>query len=150
MSSKRLILVSAALVTVALGSAACGSRERAAAAPGAESVAGAEGLRLRIKQGGRYFVADEPGALTAEQLAQRLENEDPARFGKSIYVLGDPGISGYDVVLATNAAGAAGFTRAAGIANYREVAGKGARLDTWETELRRPSPSTARDTAPRK
>jgi biopolymer transport protein ExbD len=149
MSSKRVILFSAALFTVALGSAACGSREHAASAPGAQS-AGAEGLRLRIKQGGQYFVADEPHALTAEQLAQRLKSEDPARFGKSIYVLGDPGISGYDVVLATNAAGAAGFTRAAGIANYREDAGKGARLDTWEVELHRPSPNQARDTAPRK
>lgn len=39
------------------------------------------GLKLRIKAVGQYFVADEPGALTAKQLAQRLKREDPARFG---------------------------------------------------------------------
>jgi hypothetical protein len=150
MSSERLILVSAALLTLALGSAACGSRERAASAPGAQSVGSADGLKLRIRPGGRYFVADEPGALTAEQLAARLRSEDPARFGKSIHILGDPGIVGYDVVMATNAAGEAGFTRATGVANYREDAGQGARLETWETELRRRAPNPARDTAIRK
>ena len=147
MSSKSLTLISAALFTLGF-SAACGSRERAASSPGAESTA-ADGLKLRIKPGGRYFVADEPGALTAEQLSHRLKGEDPARFGKSIYVLSDPGTVGYDVAVATNAASDAGFTRAAGIANYREDAGKGSRLDTWEIELRKRAPNVARDTAPR-
>lgn len=151
MSSKRPLLLCTALAALTFA-AACGSPDqRAPSAPAAQTAVAAEGLKLRIKPGGRYFVADESSALTAEQLATRLKREDPSRFGESVYVLSDPGIVGYDVVLAMNAAQDAGFTRAEGLANYREDAASGVRPSPWEMDLsRQRSHGAAQDTALRK
>jgi biopolymer transport protein ExbD len=151
MPSTRPLLVCTALLTIAFGAAACDSQDqRAPSAPAAQTAAAAEGLKLRIKPGGQYFVAGESSALTAEQLAARLKREDPSRFGRAVYVLSDPGIVGYDVVLAMNAAQDAGFTHAEGLANYRERATNGTRPEPWEMDLSRQTRTVAADTARRK
>lgn len=151
MSSKRPLLVCTVMAALTIG-AACGSPDqRAPSAPAAQTAAAAEGLKLRIKPGGKYFVADDGSALTAEQLAARLKREDPSRFGSSVYVLSEPGIVGYDVVMAMNAAQDAGFTRAEGLANYREDATSGVRPSPWEMDLsRQRSRVVAQDTVLRK
>jgi len=151
MSSTRPPLLLTALLATILGAACDSQDQHAPSATAAQTATAAEGLKLRIKPGGQYFVAGESRVLTAEQLAARLKREDPTRFGKSVYVLSEPGIVGYDVVMAMNAAQDAGFTRAEGLANYREDATSGVRPSPWEMDLsRQRSRNAARDTAIRK
>lgn len=151
MSPTRSVLVCTALLTLTFGASGCGPQDdRAPSAPAAaRSEIAATGLQLRIKPGGQYFVAGDPDALTAEQLSKRLRRENPAQFRRSVYILSDPGVVGYDVILAVNAAQDAGFTRAEGLANYREGASTGPDPSPWEMDLSRPLHRPGADTARR-
>lgn len=151
MASMHSVLASTTLLALTFGTLGCTSQDEhlpSTAAPAAQSASAAKGMKIQIRPGGQYFLAGKPDVLTADQLAERLRGTDPADFGKAIYVVSYPGVVGYDVVLAMNAAQDAGFTRAEGLVNYRDEPSAGPAPSPWQMDLSR-SMRTATDTTPR-
>lgn len=126
------------LVLVLLVTACQSERTGLPAEPGATAAADI-GLTVRARPGGQYFVGTDQDPVNERQLADRLRREDPERYERAIHVLGYQGVVGYDVVVLMNAAQDAGFTRAAGVANYRdEPSSAGPYPERWEMDLSQP------------
>jgi biopolymer transport protein ExbD len=138
----------AGAVALVLAVAACDSRRGIAdqgtglrAASPSENV-----VTIRVHGKGRYAV-DDAKNLGERDLGSVLSRKYAARPGtKVVRVLGYPGVSGYDVVLAVNAARAAGARRVDGIADFSEDGSTG-NHKTWSEEIEPLPASASPDTA---
>lgn len=99
-----------------------------------------EGVALRVKLGGLYYVGSEAAPTRAAQLDERIRGESARRAAPPVlYVFADPGVVGYDVVLAVNAARRAGIREVHGIAGYTDDQSPAARAGwkKWSMDLTR-------------
>lgn len=146
-SSKMLVSAVALILTAA----ACDSRDRAVAAPGSalrKTSPSENVVTVRVHGKGRYEVEDAKN-LGERDLQPALSRKYAERSGtKVVRVLGYPGVTGYDVVLAVNAARAAGARRVDGVADFSDDGSTG-NHKTW-SEAIEPLPASERpDTADR-
>ena len=140
MIASKMIATAAALM---LMGAACDSRDKAIAAPGSSlrSPSPSENVvTIKVHGKGRYEIGEAKN-LGERDLQTALSRKYAARSGtKVVRVLGYPGVTGYDVVLAVNAARAAGARRVDGVADYSEDGATGI-YKTWSEEIE-PLPAT--------
>lgn len=87
---------------------------------------------LQISQGGVYRLDPASPAVPVQNLAARLREHRPGTGSRVLQILAEPGVVGYDVVLATNAAREAGYHQVHGIAEYVPGA---ANQKTWTQNL---------------
>jgi len=142
MISFKMFASAAALI---LAASACDSRDRAIAAPGSGLRAASPSenvVTIRVHGKGQYAV-DEAKGLGPGDLQPTVARKYAARPGtKVVRVLGYPGVSGYDVVVAVNAARAAGARRVDGVADYSDDGSTG-NHKTW-SEAIEPLPASER------
>lgn len=138
-----------ALVITLLMAAACDSREAAIAAPSSAVRAASPSenvVTIRVL-GKEQYALEEGKKLSAGGLKAAVASRYSRGSGtRVVRVLGYPGITGYDVVLAVNAAREAGARRVDGIADYSDDGSTG-NHKVW-SEAIEPLPASARpDTA---
>ena len=130
---------------------ACDSREQEIAAPGSSlpAVSPSENVvTIRAFGKGKYGV-DAATNLSAKDLQGVFAKHYAQRSGtRVVRVLGSPEVTGFDVVVAVNAARAAGARRVDGIADYSEDGSTGNRK-VWSEPIEPLSASVAKDTARR-
>lgn len=129
-------LLSIALLAASLG--ACAADDQAATdalEPSSALVAPEQApiATVLLKPGSQYFLDGEQAPLDLASLQTRL-GAAAARSGSAgaLRLLAEPGVVGYDVVMVSNAAQAAGIRRIDGVADY--VEGK-AEVKRWSQEL---------------
>ncbi len=135
----------ALLATV--GACDSGQQEISASGSSLPAVSPSENVvTIRVFPNGKYGV-DEARNLGVNDLKGVFAQHYGQRSGtRVVRVLGSLGVTGYDVVMAVNAARAAGARRVDGVANYSEDGSTGNR-EVWSEPLEPLPASEARDTA---
>ena len=131
-------------VAVLLIVTACGSREGAVVASKSGLPAKSPGenvVTIKVLGSGKYAV-DAATGIGQGQLQSAVASRYAGGSGtRVVRVLGYPGVTGYDVVMAVNAARAAGARRVDGIAEYTDDGSSG-NNKVW-SEPMEPLPASA-------
>lgn len=90
-------------------------------------------VSLHVAPGGIYHIDGDPNPVPVDDLPGRLAARLPDSQAPLIRVLAEPGVVGYDVALAFQAARRAGYRHAEGVADYTPGATNDKR---WEQELK--------------
>lgn len=119
-----------------LAVAACGAdpnaREEPEVVPPGEV---RDAVVLRVQPDEVYRLGEEP--LRAEELSGRLSRAlRDADGNRTLRLYADQGVTGYDVVLAMNAARDAGFREVIGVSEYADDPATRARWVAWQADLR--------------
>lgn len=142
-------VTAAAGAAILLVTGACNSEERTRAMPSSSFTAASPAenvVTVRVQGQGRYVIDSMEGIVTEKDLPSAVAARYEGGSGQRVVrVLGYPGVTGYDVVLAVNAARAAGARRVDGVADYSEDGSSG-NNKVW-SEPMEPLPAAAADTA---
>jgi hypothetical protein len=145
-SWKTMRALAVALVATA---AACDSRQQeiSASGSGLPAVSPSENVvTIRAFGKGKYGV-DAAGNLTVTELDTVFARRYAQRPGtRVVRVLSSPDVTGYDIVMAVNAARAAGARRVDGVVEYSEDGSTGNRK-VWSEPIEPLSAPAAKDTA---
>jgi biopolymer transport protein ExbD len=145
-SWKAMRAVAVALLAT-VGACDSGQQEISASGSSLPAVSPSENVvTIRVLGNGKYGV-NEARNLAANDLTGVIAKSYGQRSGtRVVRVLGSPGVTGYEVIQAVNAARAAGARRVDGVADYSEDGSTGNRK-VWSEPIEPLPASEANDTA---